>query len=546
MIQMAKQKKYLFKLTPNKKDVVINTSVLLNGYEDVEYPIPIMDTEKLGYVYDPTTFQFKDKEHVKVDYPYPVRMEMDVYFENLPFYGCNNKCSTDKIRYNEIKPELSYGNSAEPNVYNNYFPENNKSYDEGIFINAKSGDDNDFTLAFYKITVRIYWSDNKSHLGKDYITNGTSAIQNNGWRVKDKNTNAYPFVLRLVPEPYSISSGLKFVDNNSKELLLPNLETNINESDESDENKIHRNVFNVPDNFTMEERNIVKFKIDATFTDPKSLMSVSAYKEVTVKQDAYIGYKTKYTYVKFIDYKPIDIWSPTVYASYNKDRNITYKIDKDTKQDYYAFYVNGSLNIKNYIENKSKYFPDGIYFNGALDVSKKKNQFTIDTFVLDNYCINALEDSSVINGKILNSSDKDAFEKRYNLCYSIAKQLGDFYDSSVKPSSNILKPKNSKGSIFDSISKPNLQVFNGYYSTPYSFSQINSTDTSAYGTKFDITLTENKVRYDSSYRAVCHQSYINNQNYYRINASFIQNNKEKKNSCIIYITWTIYIYSQFT
>lgn len=72
---MAKQKKYLFKLTPNKKDVVINTSVLLNGYEDVEYPIPIMDTEKLGYVYDPTTFQFKDKEHVKVDYPYPVRME---------------------------------------------------------------------------------------------------------------------------------------------------------------------------------------------------------------------------------------------------------------------------------------------------------------------------------------------------------------------------------------------------------------------------------------------------------------------------------------
>lgn len=78
---MAKQKKYLFKLTPNKKDVVINTSVLLNGYEDVEYPIPIMDTEKLGYVYDPTTFQFKDKEHVKVDYPYPVRMEMDVYLK---------------------------------------------------------------------------------------------------------------------------------------------------------------------------------------------------------------------------------------------------------------------------------------------------------------------------------------------------------------------------------------------------------------------------------------------------------------------------------
>lgn len=125
----------------------------------------------------------------------------------------------------------------------------------------------------------------------------------------------------------------------------------------------------------MEERNIVKFKIDATFTDPKSLMSVSAYKEVIVKQDAYIGYKTKYTYVKFIDYKPVDIWSPTVYASYNKDRNITYKIDKDTKQDYYAFYVKGSLNTDNYIKNKSKYFPDGrIYFNGAVDIDTSKNK----------------------------------------------------------------------------------------------------------------------------------------------------------------------------
>lgn len=513
---MAKEKKYLFKLTPNKKDVVINTSVLLNGYEDVEYPIPIMDTEKLGYVYDPTTFQFKDKKHVKVDYPYPVRMEIDADFKNLPFYGCNNKCSTDKIRYNEIKPELSYGNSAEPNVYNNYFPENNKSYDEGIFINAKSGDDNDFTLAIYKITVRIYWSDNKSHLGKDYITNGTSAIQNNGWRVKDKNTNAYPFVLRLVPEPYSISSGLKFVDNNSKELLLPNLETSINESDG---NKIHRNVFNVPDNFTMEERNIVKFKIDATFTDPKSLMSVSAYKEVTVKQDAYIGYKTKYTYVKFIDYKPVDIWSPTVYASYNKDRNITYQIDKDTKQDYYAFYVKGSLNIDSYINNKDKYFPDGIYFNGALDVSKHKNRFKIDTFVLDNYCINALEDSSVINGKILNSSDKDAFEKRYNLCYSVAKWLGNFYESNIY-STTVEIPSLWGDSSY-------LREVDVSCETPYSFSQINSTDTSAYGTNnIDVSLKE--VKYDSSYRAVYQKYYINNKNYYPINASFIKNDKGKK------------------
>lgn len=504
---MAKQKKYLFKLTPNKKDVVINTSVLLNGYEDVEYPIPIMDTEKLGYVYDPTTFQFKDKEHVKVDYPYPVRMEMDVYFENLPFYGINSSCNTDKIRYNEIKPLGSLNDN--PNEYNNYFPSNEKNpYDEGIFINARNSNEsqnNDFTLANYKITVRIYWSDNKSHINKDYIPKGLENSSTNGWRTKISNTNTYPFVLRLEPEPYNIENSENIVDkNNSKELLLPNLEPSL---DEKDKDKIHKNVFNVPDNFTMEERNIVKFKIYATFTDPKSLMSVSAYKEVIVKQDAYIGYKTKYIKVRFIDYKPVDIWSPTVYASYNKDRNITYKIDKDTKQDYYAFYVNGSVDtsLYNKQENKNKYFPDGkIYFNGAVDIDKDTNKkqivgqnyFKLDTFIIDNYCMDALEDSSVINEKILDSSDKDAFEKRYNLCSSIAKQLGDFYDSSVN------------------------------YSTPYSFSQINLMDTSAYGTE-KLYITKNEIIYDSSYRAVYQKYYINNKNYYPINASFIIVNGKK-------------------
>ena len=33
-------KKFIFKLTPNNKNVIINTDVLLNGYKNVEYPIP--------------------------------------------------------------------------------------------------------------------------------------------------------------------------------------------------------------------------------------------------------------------------------------------------------------------------------------------------------------------------------------------------------------------------------------------------------------------------------------------------------------------------
>ena len=40
-----------------------------------------------------------------------------------------------------------------------------------------------------------------------------------------------------------------------------------------------------------------------------------------------------------------------------------------------------------------------------------------------------MEDSSVIDEKILSSTDKVAFENRYNLCYSVAKWLGNFYES---------------------------------------------------------------------------------------------------------------------
>ena len=86
------------------------------------------------------------------------------------------------------------------------------------------------------------------------------------------------------------------------------------------------------------------------------------------------------------------------------------------------------MDISSYNNNKSKYFPgEKVYFNGAVDIDTSKKQidssnyFNLDTFIIDNYCMNALEDSSVINEKILDSSDKDAFEKRYNLCSSIAK-----------------------------------------------------------------------------------------------------------------------------
>ena len=52
--------KFIFKLTPNNRDVIINTDVLFNGYPEVEYPIPFVQTNQLGYVIDPETFKFVD------------------------------------------------------------------------------------------------------------------------------------------------------------------------------------------------------------------------------------------------------------------------------------------------------------------------------------------------------------------------------------------------------------------------------------------------------------------------------------------------------
>mgnify|MGYP003545757432 FL=1 len=63
--------------------------------------------------------------------------------------------------------------------------------------------------------------------------------------------------------------------------------------------------------------------------------------------------------------------------------------------------------------------------------------------------MNALEDSSVINENILSDTDESKFTERYNLCSSIAKQLGDFYDPST------YDPSTSDSSK---------------YNTPYSFS----------------------------------------------------------------------------
>ena len=85
-----KDYKFIFKLTPNDRDVIINPKVLLNGYPDVEYPVPFVQTNQLGYVIDPETFKFVDPSLIQyMEGPYPERLEIEysTYLPLLEFYA---------------------------------------------------------------------------------------------------------------------------------------------------------------------------------------------------------------------------------------------------------------------------------------------------------------------------------------------------------------------------------------------------------------------------------------------------------------------------
>ena len=432
---MAIEKKYLFKLTPNKRDVIINSSVLLNGYEDVEYPIPIIDTDKLGYVYDPDSFQFKKTEHIKSDYPYPVKMEISALFDKLPFYGANNKKSNDKIIYGDICPLKTLAINEYRKFDNFLYSSSDGTYDEGIFINIgeetniedinnyKGGYDKDksYYVANYKIHVKIFWSDNKSHIDNNYISN---------WNSYNKEIGDFPFKLTLKPVISKIPSketiGIKhtlpdwYNKNYDKTTLkLPAYEYNT----DNGQLTLYKNLLYVPDNFLEEERNILKFKIDAIFTDPNSQLSVSAYTEAVINQNAYIGYKIKKAEIKFIYYKPVEIWSPTVSATYIKDRTLTTKVDKDAKNDFYTIDVSGNFEISENENDKTDKIK--IYYNNA-----DNNVFTVNGCILDNFCLNIFNENKGYDRydkNLLNSDDQNKFIEKFNNCLTFSLNTQEYY-----------------------------------------------------------------------------------------------------------------------
>ena len=498
---MAKEKKYLFKLTPNKRDVVINSSVLINGYEDVEYPIPVMNTDKLGYVYDPDSFQFKDKENINSDLPYPVKMELTAKFDKLPFYGKNSEKNSNKIIYGNIFPLNNI--NVNKNIANNIFSDllfhsDDSTYDEGTFVNIgndlpsafnsnfNGGYIDDHYVANYKINVKIYWSDNKSHIN-DSLTN---------WNLYDKNIGDFPFKLIIKPvilynnnkiniEEQKLQEAIKDItlpkwkDDklNNNTLLLPAFDYN------TDNNTLipHTNLLYVPDNFIQEDRNVLRFQISAIYTDPKSLLSVSAYTECVVSQNAYLGYKQKSVPLKFIYYKPVFIWSPTVYNTYIKDRNITTKVDKDAQNDFYTFNINGSFTFNNDKEPFKTYRTNiKIYHNNAENYS-----FSINDFIIKNFCThnNSYRIYNRFDSSVFFDQDETEFFNDYKEMYNFSNRICNKYNDTTI---------NNKDTIIYSVP---VQDNNDY---PNNDDIVDNTKL--------ITLGEKSIScIDSSYRAIYHR-----------------------------------------
>ena len=176
---------FIFKLTPNNRQVVINSDVLINGYKDVTYPILFKDSAVLGYVLDPDTFKFIDNaDFIQDNRPYPVNMKISLVLKNAPFYGRNDKYSTNKIVVKS--PTEEEGNFLSDNLWTVEVNEKNVQYDR-FTIDVPSNTVPDYSQVGYTVVVDIYWSDNLSHI-PEYLKDNS---------LSNQIINTYPLSIKI-------------------------------------------------------------------------------------------------------------------------------------------------------------------------------------------------------------------------------------------------------------------------------------------------------------------------------------------------------------
>lgn len=357
-------KNYIFKLTPNKKDVIINTEALLNGYMDVSYPIPLKQTSQLGYVLDPDTFKFSDNDTIQHQLnPYPIKMEIEPIFEIVPFYGLNNKISNDKILF--YIPSWTYNGFIEK-----------EDHDMTVFTPSVTGtlaNDEGYSVSF-EIRVRVYWSDNKPH---------SSTITD--WLYFNPTIGTYPFNMNII---YTKLIDDNLISFNKQQINIP-----------TDLNNTQNPFITVSDSDIESVMNIINFNFSATFTDPTTMVSVNSNANINVQQAAFLGYKQGYVTVKFTDTIPLEVWSPTISYTFAKSNNNEANkfLDKKALTEYNKIIISG-----NFDSSKDNYDYFTLYESGFLPY-----------YVLDD-STNDLTNNTLNGRGLTDSSIQEELEKLEN------------------------------------------------------------------------------------------------------------------------------------
>lgn len=441
-------RQYIFKLTPNKKNVFINTSVLAEGkYADVEYPIQSKDNNDLGYKLDKDTYKFVDTtifDDLKSKI-YPVSMDISVNIPDIPFYAVNEQLSNYNIIFeNHTKTE------------GNILHITNKEIYEVIPI--------DCVYPEYNIDITVNWSDKSN---KDISNNISYTITVNKFETipSDKqefsDLSTYFDLIRqkeedikdcIINDVYCPSCGFIAdydVDNKDIEYDYPH--------DDPDEKEICR----FRDSIYEGRRAVATLRIDATYYDPSTGRTVHASEKTTIYQAPYLGPRVSYDLISFVDYtQPMELFSPTVTYDYVHDDNANDKVDASTENiksiihiksniiaddSLYASNVSTVDTYCNYNINGFNIYAHDPSIDNFFD--KRKNQFTYTGLYIDNYYFVTDPSMDDVSTYTNTSNDENNFINVLNYCISLSNSKANTTSSIVSDSLHVEDINKLSGTI---------------------------------------------------------------------------------------------------
>ena len=550
--------KFIFKLTPNNRDVIINTDVLLNGYPEVEYPIPFVQTNQLGYVIDPETFKFVDPSLIPyMEGPYPARLEIEYSTTQslLSFYAENNKKLFNgfdlQFDYNFNRLRVPEWHEADDKTYD--------YMDFTAFIFTKDTDPEtiwEMSSTVFKINFRfkLFWGDDKSHSTEINFNEIIPSL------------SIFPFVLRITlqvnPEVIDSLDNFKYQDIGEEPPILdsrePTLETimvdvqpylsyNYDIDIENAETIInyllatsssyaqlsdniervnyiklylkkyindtavdfcknllqhphvltypyyyeparnhitlslyqdtdrqftctYNNIIPVTDpetgqiTYSVEEstvstpayntwvylpdsrdlfvRDLLAFKVEATFTHPTTFLSVNAMGNYILQQKAYPGDRTGYIKMKYMDDFPLEVWSPYINVVYGKSKRdeANVKVNKNLNTEYLGFIIDSSFSTTKDNYQYAKLYRKNILSATFIDPNSDSNELidvsagNINYFVelarnnssFYNTYVNiiGIHDISIgdyfVGDNVFSDYDRKIFADRWNTCKQIS------------------------------------------------------------------------------------------------------------------------------